>query len=207
MDFRKPLSVVTPSLDGDVLAALARADVELTSGEIQRLTGVGSLQGIRNAAERLTREGVVSRRVAGSAHLFSLNRQHVAAESIEALSRLPENIVGRLRETIAAWSRPPTFALLFGSVATGSATSESDVDLLIVRPSNIDPDSQPWARQLTSLQAETSAWTGNDARILEYGDEDLPTDDPVLVVALREGIELFGSARALRAVRREMKRG
>lgn len=200
MDFHRPMKAVTATLDADVLAVLSRADTELTGREIQRMAAHGSHQGIRNAAERLTREGVVRRRVVGSAHLYRLNRDHVAAPWIEGLANLPEQVIGRLRSTIGAWAQPPVLALLFGSVATGRATSESDLDLLIVRPAGCDPDAPAWREQIAGLEEQATAWTGNDARIVEYGEEDLARSgsEPLLEDALRDGIELHGSRRVLR---------
>jgi DNA-binding transcriptional ArsR family regulator len=200
MDFHRPMQVVTPTLDADVLSVLARADVELTGREIQRLAGHGSHQGIRNAADRLTREGILERRPAGNANLYRLNRDHIAAQWIEKLATLPEQIVERLREAIAGWILPPVLAMLFGSVATGQATSTSDLDLLIVRPRDRETEDPTWSRQLGDLQALAASSSGNDARILEYGQDELTSSgsEAVLSDALRDGIELYGSRRVLR---------
>ncbi len=194
------MQVLTPTLDADVLSVLARADVELTGREIQRLAGHGSHQGVRNAADRLAREGVVERRSAGKANLYRLNRDHVAAQWIEKLATLPEQVIERLRDAIAGWTQPPALAMIFGSVASGRATSESDLDLLIVRPEGCEPDDPTWSRQLGDLQALATACSGNDARVLEYAQDELrsATAEPVLDDALREGIELYGSRRRLR---------
>ncbi len=200
MDFRRPIQVVTPTLDADVLAVLARADTELSGREIQRLAGRGSPQGIRNVADRLTGEGIVERRSAGNAHLYRLNRDHVAAPSIEQLANLFDQVIERLRGAIEGWTRPPLIAMLFGSVATGRATLNSDLDLLVVRPAGCDPDEPPWNRQVAELEARTTMWTGHDARILEYDEDELPqaATDSVLHDALRDGIELYGSRQTLR---------
>lgn len=200
MDFRRPMQVVTPTLDADVLSVLARAEAELTGREIQRLAGHGSHQGVRNAADRLAREGVVTRRSAGNAHLYRLNRDHVAAQWIEKLATLPEQVIERLRSSIAGWAQPPVLAMLFGSVATGRATSASDLDLLIVRPADCEPDNPTWSNQLGDLQTLATACSGNDARVLEYGQDELTSGatEPVLSDALREGIELYGARRTLR---------
>jgi Nucleotidyltransferase domain len=200
MDFRRPLEAVTPTLDGDVLRVLARADTEMTGRQIQHLTGHGSYQGVRNAADRLTRQGVVTRRAVGSANLYKLNREHVAAQWIEGLASLPEQIVARLRGLIETWAQPPILAMLFGSVATGQATPDSDLDLLVIRPGGCDPDATAWRDQLTNLEANATAWTGNDARVLEYGEDELERGEiePLLKDALRDGIELYGSPRPLR---------
>jgi Nucleotidyltransferase domain len=194
------MQVVTPTLDADVLSVLARADAELTGREIQRLAGHGSHQGVRNAADRLAGEGVVERRSAGKANLYRLNRDHVAAQWIEKLATLPEQVIERLRAAIAGWVLPPVLAMLFGSVARGRATSTSDLDILIVRPVDCEPDDPTWSRQLADLQALATASSGNDARVLEYAQDELTSRaaEPVLSDARREGIELYGSRRTLR---------
>jgi DNA-binding transcriptional ArsR family regulator len=207
MDFRRPLQVVTPTLDGDVLSVLARAEVEMTGRELQRVIGHGSHQGIRNAADRLAEQGVVSRRPAGNANLYQLNRDHVAASWIEGLASLPAQVLDRLRDAINSWEHPPVLAVLFGSVARGEATPQSDLDLLVVRAADRAPDEPVWQEQISTLQAHASAWTGNDARILEFGEQELADGEPqqVLSEAARDGIELYGPLRLLRRGSRGQK--
>jgi predicted nucleotidyltransferase len=202
MDFRRPFEVVTATLDGDVLTVLARADVELTGREIHRSVGHGSHQGIRNAADRLTQQGVVLRRPAGTAHMYRLNRDHVAAPWIEKLATLREQVIERLRSTVAGWAQPPVVAVVFGSVARGQATAESDLDVLVVRPEGCDPDDPDWMEQTAELQRQGTALTGNDTRVLEFSESELMQGEPEAVVqdATREGIQIFGSRRALRGL-------
>jgi len=192
--------VVTPTLDGDVLSVLARAEAEMTGRELQRVIGHGSHQGIRNAADRLAEQGVVSRRSAGNANLYQLNRDHVAASWIEGLASLPAQVLDRLRDAISRWEQLPTLVVLFGSVARGKATPQSDLDLLVVRPADCEPDEPVWQQQLSTLQVHASAWTGNDARVLEFGEQELTEGEPqqVLADAARDGIELYGALRLLR---------
>jgi len=199
MDFRRPLQVVTPTLDGDVLSVLAGAETEMTGRELQRVIGRGSHQGIRNAADRLAEQGVVSRRSAGNANLYRLNREHVAASWIEGLASLPAQVFGRLRDAIKGWERPPALVVLFGSVARGEATPKSDLDLLVVRPADCEPDEPLWREQLVKLQAHASAWTGNDARVLELDERELIDGGhrQVLADTARDGVELYGTLRLL----------
>jgi predicted nucleotidyltransferase len=203
MDFRRPLQVVTPTLDGDVLNALAGAEAEMTGRELQRVIGRGSHQGIRNAADRLAEQGVVARRSVGNANLYQLNRDHVAASWIEGLASLPGQVLGRLRDAINEWEQPPLLVAVFGSVARGEATPESDLDLLVVRPAGCEADEPAWQEQLSTLQARAVAWTGNDARVLEFGEQELNDGElrQVLTDAARDGIELYGTLRQLRRVR------
>ncbi len=54
------------------------------------------------------------------------------------------------------------------------------------------------------FEQSATAWTGNDARVLEYGEQELAdaADERLLTEALRDGIELFGSRRTLRRLMR-----
>lgn len=200
MNFHRPLTVVTPTLDGDVLAVLAGADTEFSGRELARRAGYGSTEGIRRAADRLAVQGVVSRRAVGGAHLYRLNRDHVAAKWIEGLATLPDQLIERLRGLIGGWAEPPRLAFLFGSVARREATVESDLDMLVVRRRDRDPDSELWRSQLLDLQQAATALSGNDARVLEIAEEDIRGDQVgrVLEDVLRDGVELFGSKRELR---------
>lgn len=199
MDFRRPFQVVTPTLDGDVLAVLAGAQEEFTGRGIQRVLARGSEPGIRKAADRLVDQGVVLRRRAGQANLYSLNRDHLAAPYVEGLAALRAELVGRLRAGIAKWKTPARWVLLFGSVARGEADPESDLDLLVIRDRRVDEGATVWREQVASLESDAAAWTGNEARVLEYGVEDLRDRSVSIVVAeaLRDGIDLHGSRREL----------
>lgn len=201
MDFRSPLRVVTPTLDGEILTVLARSEIALTSGEIHRLLGRGSDEGIRKALARLAGEGIVTRQKAGRAFLYALNREHLAAPWIEGLAAVPAQLVGKLRQELEGWTVPAEFAFLFGSVARGEARSESDLDLLLIRPAGCAEEEPRWRAQVLELERAASAWTGNDARVLEYGATELSGlagKEPVLEEAAQEGIELAGSRRLFR---------
>jgi hypothetical protein len=198
MDFAHLFRVVSPTLDGDVLAVLAGAEEAFSGRRVHRLVGHGSEPGIRKAVERLVEQGIVLRTQAGQAKLYRLNRQHVSAEGIALLAAARSELVARLREKISLWEEPPRCAVLFGSVARREAGPHSDLDLLIIRPSIIDEDSAVWTKQLASLEQAATAWTGNDARIVELAENELTQARPLLENALRDGIKLFGSLRVIR---------
>jgi predicted nucleotidyltransferase len=200
MDFSRPLQVVTPTLDGDVLAALARAEMQVTGRELHRLIGHGSENGVRRAAERLVEQGVVLSEQAGKAKLYRLNRDHIAAEPLVALASLRELLLERLRAEVADWTGKPRVVVLFGSVARGQGGRKSDLDLLVIRPADMDPDNDIWQEQVAELERKATLYTGNDARILEFGEQELAegSPEPVLVRAYRDGVELYGSLRSLK---------
>jgi len=200
MDFQRPLSVVAPTLDGDVLGVLAGAEEEFTGRRIHRVLGRGSEQGVRKAADRLVQQGIVSRRQAGQAKLYSLNRSHLAAPYVEGLGSLRAELIQRLRDQVAAWHTAPIAVLLFGSVARGQAGAASDLDLLVLRGKDIDEEGEGWQEQLASLENDATVWTGNEARVVDYGPPDLADPAALRVVeeALTDGIEIYGSRQRLR---------
>jgi predicted nucleotidyltransferase len=200
MDFAHPLRVVTPTLDGDVLAVLAGANEAFSGRRLHRLVGHGSEPGVRRAAERLVDQGIVLRNQAGRAKLYRLNRLHLSANGIEILAAVRLELVTRLREAIASWEDAPLCAALFGSAARGQADPHSDLDLLIVRPGGVKEDSSRWREQLATLERAATAWTGNDARIVELGEDELARAKPLLKDVIKDGIALFGSLRAIRQV-------
>jgi predicted nucleotidyltransferase len=205
MDFRRPLQAVTPTLDGDVLAVLARAEAEFTGRQVHGLVQHGSERGVRNALDRLARQGVVSARGAGRANLYSLNSEHLAAPWIRGLAGMRSQLLERLHEAVEGWTIKPVVAVLFGSVARGEATESSDLDLLVVRPANCSPDFPAWQEQLAVLEESATRWTGNDTRILEFGTHELASrsrTEAVLREAASEGVPFFGSVRALTSLRR-----
>jgi predicted nucleotidyltransferase len=200
MDLHRPLAVITPTLDGDVLGLLAGGDLDLTGREISRRIGA-SQEGVRRTLERLVGQGIVVRERAGNAYLFRLNRRHVAAPWIEHLAALRLELVGRLRAAIDHWHVPPFAVVLFGSAARGDADQRSDLDLFVVRPTGTDHDDANWRRQVTELETDAAAATGNDARVVEYSEEEvrrLWSVEPIFAIVANEGIELSGSLLSLK---------
>lgn len=66
----RPLAVVTPTLDGGVLAALARADEPFTTGQLHRILTGASEDGIRRVLRRLAGQGVVTAVRVGNAYTY-----------------------------------------------------------------------------------------------------------------------------------------
>lgn len=205
VDLHHPLAVVTPTVDGDVLAVLAGADAAFTGREVHRLVGRYSEAGVRNVLGRLVDQGVVVVEHIGPSYSYRLNRAHLAAPHIVGLAGLRAELLGRLRTCFAGWDPPPVFAALFGSAARGEMRAGSDIDLLIVRPDGVDPDDDRWTAQRDQLAGDVTRWTGNDTRPLEYGDTEarraLRRGAPVLREIRDVGIPLAGPSDYLRPAR------
>ena len=167
MDVAHPQSVISPTLDGAVLTLLARTNRPLTGREVARLLERRSHGGVLDALNRLTKQGIVNRQEAGRALLYTLNREHVATPAVELLAELRPELLRRLSEAIGGWKIAPAHASMFGSTARGDGDTDSDIDLFIVRPDEVDEDDATWRGQLDSLSSQAFRWTGNRAAIAE----------------------------------------
>lgn len=202
MQLNKPFATVTPTLDGDVLSVLASADVAFTISQIQRILTTVSGEGVRKVLNRLTAQGVVLHDQVGRTHTYRLNTEHLAAESIMALSRLTATFLERLEAHLKDWGEDLTYAAVFGSAATGRMTLDSDIDLFLVRTCAPDPDADDdspdrWEQQLTELTRLVTAWTGNDARVVEYTQRDLvaaaASGEPLLRDVAKQALTVAGT--------------
>lgn len=195
MDLSKPFTAVSSSLDVSVLVALAGSTTPRSGREIARRTG-HSKTGVQHVLDRLVEHGKVDRLEAGKALLYSLNRDHLLAPVVEQLAQMRVELVRRLRETVSHWEQPPIHASLFGSAARGDGDIRSDVDLLIVRPRQIDAENDTWRTQIDDLAEAVRRWTGNHASTIEMSEDDLPRlrrDQPPIVGQIREdAIDLAG---------------
>jgi predicted nucleotidyltransferase len=173
MMLSRPFRLVTPTVDGDVLAVLARADAAFTPPQVRDLIDMRSVEGVRNALRRLTAQGIVTRERYGNAYVYRLNRAHVAARHIIGLAESGDEVLQRMREQLATWSVPCEFAALFGSAATGSMTEESDIDVLvdIAREAGLDAEA---ARDFLQDPAQLEDVARADAQARSMGISGVP---------------------------------
>jgi len=211
MDLSRPLTVITPTVDADVLAVLAGADASFTGRQVHQVAGRHSERGVRNALHRLSEQGIVQRQRVGSADQYRLNRAHLAAPYIEGLARLRSELLRRISGELERWPIAPAYVALFGSAARGTMRPDSDIDLLVVRESGIDADDPAWRDPLDALARQVTAWTGNDTRILEFGAAEvrrgLASGDGVLLAARQEAVVIYGPLTYLSAPSRRRAGG
>ncbi|HEY0465114.1 MAG TPA: nucleotidyltransferase domain-containing protein [Polyangiaceae bacterium] len=196
MILTRPFRAVTPTVDGDVLSVLARADASFTPPQVRDLIGFHSVDGVRNALVRLTTQGVLRSEQVGRAYTYRLNREHVAASHIIGLAQAGREVLQRMRARIEGWAVPCEYAALFGSAATGTMTDESDLDVFVVRPDHVEVDADSeWYDQLDAFIAACTSWTGNDTRILELSASEVEqgvATERVLLDIARDGIDVAG---------------
>lgn len=196
MDLTDPTRSVTATLDGPVLAVLARGGKPMTVGDVAAQMPRGSEVGVRKSLARLVDQGIVRATEMGRNRVHELNRDHVAAPIADLLASLRLELWKRLRAKLGTWNPKPVYACVFGSAARGDGSSESDIDLLLVHglfPGDSDPrrstsglsdqlagmtaeswwghlterQASKWRRQVDGLRDQVRAWTGNPLQALE----------------------------------------
>jgi predicted nucleotidyltransferase/predicted transcriptional regulator len=110
-----------------VLFGLRPGEIHLR--EIQRRTGfaVGT---VRQDVEKLAKVGLLTRRKDGNRVYYAANDMHPLAGDIRQLVLKTVGLADVLAEALA--DERIHCALVFGSVAAGTAGAESDIDLLVV---------------------------------------------------------------------------
>ncbi len=130
--FRTPAQIA-------VLRALWKAPASLTGRQVQQLAGVHNRTAMQ-CLDDLEQLGLLQRRTAGRAYLYTLKRSHrVVRDLVEPVFEAEREIPGRLREQLAKLLEGTCLsAVLYGSVARNEEETGSDVDLLVIVRSKED---------------------------------------------------------------------
>jgi predicted nucleotidyltransferase len=173
MDLSDPISVVIPSLEGQVLRVLAHTTAPLSGSRIAELVTTGSNPGIRTALGRLVRHGTVLARRSGPSILYTANRDHLMWPRIEHAVQAADTLLVTLQDRVADLARAHlgqfdaehTTVALFGSVARGASTLDSDIDIVAVFPDSVDAST---IEQLVdAVTAGVERWTGNSCNVYD----------------------------------------
>jgi predicted nucleotidyltransferase len=206
MDLSSPFQSIFPSVDSAVLTVLTGSTKPRTGREVARLAD-RSQAAAQAVLSRFVEEGLVFVEEAGRARLYTLNRDHVAATPIAELANLRSALFRRLSDEVFGFWRPqPLHVSVFGSAARGDGGPDSDIDIFLVRPGNIEEDDGKWRGQVEALAGNVFRWTGNHAGIAEVNEDDLDRfrrDRPAIVASLRaDAVDIAGEP--LRALLRRM---
>lgn len=168
MNLSHSFSTVCPGARGGVLVVLAHTEKPLTGRTVAALTQPhASLRTVQVTLDDLVLHGVVLREHVGRAHLYTLNRNHLAAPAVLALANLRHELLARMQTEVSTWVVAPDATWLFGSAARSDAEVDSDIDLLIVRPDRVEDGDQYWLQQVATMSEHVHEWTGNSCEVLE----------------------------------------
>lgn len=172
VDLSDAISAVIPTVDGRVLQVLARTDTPLSGSRIASFIPSASREGVRLAIRRLAGHGIVVARPAPPAVLYTANRDHLLWPAVQQLMLDADQVVYLLRRRIVEQVRAVfsdeadhgrITAALFGSVARGDSGPDSDVDLLLVTPDDLDAASVE--ALVVAVIDEVQTATGNDCNV------------------------------------------
>ena len=139
----------------------------------------------KRALKALAQLGLVQSRTVGRAGVHTINEDHAAISPLRALL----DPIAALKEVIEQTIDPAVqTVLLFGSIARGVATADSDIDLAVIA----DRD---WPGQV-KLEDTIRTRLGNNCDVLAFTSAEfskLAKDgEPVVSDILRHGIALLG---------------
>ncbi|TFD54561.1 hypothetical protein E3T55_03865 [Cryobacterium frigoriphilum] len=171
MNLSEPLSAIVSGLDAPVLRVLSRTTQPLSGSRIAALAEK-SVAGVRKCLGRLVEQGTVIVHQAGPSLMYVANREHLAWAGIQAavdvadalLRELEGRIVQELEIYVGREIGDRCTLAVFGSVARGTSTPQSDLDLLVLCPDEIDTEQVD--RFVDSVQNQVKRWTGNTCNIL-----------------------------------------
>jgi len=154
-----------------MLAVLAETTAELNLRTIAQLAGVSQAQASR-VLPGLVDLGVVERREVPPSSLFRLVPEHVACRALLAIARSTGTALHEIGELAASLPYPPVSVIVFGSFARGSAAPDSDIDIVVVRPADIDEDDDAWTDSLEVWRSDVRRLTGNPVEMIEVSTDE-----------------------------------
>ena len=168
----------------------------MTGREVARRAGA-SQPAVQEALKHFVEHGLVRSQPAGAANLYSLNEQHLLIAAIDQAFDVRAKFVSRMAQAIGNWEIPPPHVSLFGSMARADGDTQSDIDLLVLRPEVADEEAElVWHGQLDTLVHEVKLWTGNRTAVVELNSDELQTMNRtkhrLLDEIRRDGIRVCG---------------
>ena len=197
MDYTRPVQTLIPGAQGQILGVLAETTAQLNLTTVSRLAGVSLAQASRVLPE-LVRLGLVERVEAPPSALFRLMDENLVGRLVRSMTDL-RNLALRAVGDCSALQKPrPKLVIVFGSFARGDADGDSDLDVVIVRPADIDDSDAAWSESIVTLNQYLARAVGNPVNILEVGANELErrirSHSELWRSIRKEGIVVYGDA-------------
>ncbi len=170
------LSAISELFASETLVAVlgrfaAQPERSFYQRELSRLTG-SSLYLVQRELARLTRMGLIVRTPRGKHVEYVVDATHPAWPPLRDLMLRTVALAATLREAMSPLAERIALAWVFGSVARGTDTSDSDIDLMVIGDLSL--------RTLASLELPGPETLGRHLNIVTYtpaGLRDRATDD------------------------------
>ena len=166
MDFRHPIEAAIPGAQGRIIAALLGTSGELNLRTIARVAGVSIAQASR-VLPGLVELGMIERREVPPSSLFRLVPEHVATRALLELADSRAVVMTEMGRAASKIRPSPVSVITFGSFARGDSELDSDIDVIIVRPSGVDADDDRWTQMIERWRTVVTRVAGSTVEILE----------------------------------------
>jgi predicted nucleotidyltransferase len=186
-----PLASLLADSQAGALRVLARTDAGMTGRQVARLAGATQHTTTKRALDKLEDIGLVQVERGLQHSVYRANREHVLWPAIELSLGASSELERRITELVGTEYPEAVSVAVFGSVARGTASESSDVDLVVVS------GERPADAFAVRLGDRVRAWTGNDCSVLDFTPEQLrtavDTDDPIVASLRADAHTLYGS--------------
>ena len=193
MNTGEPTDIVLPRATAAVFRVLVGADASFSIRQLARVAGVSApraVEIVNHASER----GLILVEQAGRSRMCRFNREHLAAGAVIELVAIRERMLRAIEDEIASWSIAPLHASLFGSVARAEGDTNSDLDLLLVRPKG-EPE-EDWEEQKYTSGIRLRAKIGNHVSWFDISMTELKRamrgSEPIIAEWKQDSIALAG---------------
>ena len=207
MDFRHPIEAVIPGAQGKVLSAMLGTSAELNLRAIARVAGVSVAQASR-VLPGLVELGVIERREIPPSSMFRLIPEHIATRALLDLYSARHNVIAEMARTAKEIRPTPVSVVIFGSFARGDSDTESDIDVVVVRPVGVDEEDARWLAAVETWRTTVTRLAGNSVEILDFGTNEVAAkmngNSELWRHIRRDGQVVFGQRLDQLAVRRRI---
>lgn len=191
MNLSEPYDLALTRATAAVMRVLTGAEASFSIRQIARIAEITVPQAAR-VIEYESARGLVLVDIAGRSKMCRFNNEHIGANSIVELLTLRERMIQLMRSEISLWAIQPLHSSLFGSAARGSGDTESDLDVLLVRPE--EAPTAEWEQQKYLSATLLRRKIGNSISWFDISLSELSTarvaDETIVSEWEREGISL-----------------
>ena len=125
------VKLFTSKLRVEILALFfSRPEESLYFGEIGKLTGEDR-GNISRELRNLEAIGLLVSRKEGYLKYYSLNRDFLLYDELRSMIQKTRGAVGTIKEALSS-EKKIDFAFIYGSIASGTETAKSDLDLMVI---------------------------------------------------------------------------
>lgn len=133
---------------------------------IARVAGVSIAQASR-VLPGLVELGMIERREVPPSSLFRLVPEHLATRALSEIADARKTVVAEMGRAASKIRPTPVSVIAFGSFVRGDSEPDSDIDVIIVRPTGVDADDDRWTQTIDRWRTIVSRVAGSTIEILD----------------------------------------